>query len=124
MGLFSKKTSESKKSINWTELTSVAQLEEVITLSEEKPVMLFKHSTRCSISSMALNRIEGDWGFSDEEITPFYLDLIAHRDISAAIADQFNVFHASPQMIVVKNGKSVLDASHNSINTRIIKEVI
>jgi len=124
MGLFSKKTSESKKSINWTELTSVAQLDEVITLSVEKPVMLFKHSTRCSISSMALNRVEGDWNFSEEEITPFYLDLIAHRDVSAAIAEKFNVFHASPQMIVVKNGKSVLDASHNSINTRIIKEVI
>ena len=124
MGLFSKKTSESKKSINWTELTSAAQLEDAISLSKEKPVMLFKHSTRCSISSMALNRVEGDWNFSEEEITPFYLDLIAHRDISAAIADKLNVFHASPQMIVVKNEKSVLDASHNSINTRIIKEVI
>ncbi|MDA9261975.1 bacillithiol system redox-active protein YtxJ [Flavobacteriales bacterium] len=124
MGLFSRKTNENKKSINWTELTSVAQLDDVITMSEEKPVMLFKHSTRCSISAMALNRVEGDWGFSEKEITPFYLDLIAHRDVSAAIADKFNVFHASPQMIVVKNGKSVLDASHNSINTRIIKEVI
>ena len=124
MGLFSRKTGENKKSINWTELTSVAQLDDVITMSEEKPVMLFKHSTRCSISAMALNRVEGDWSFSEEEITPFYLDLIAHRDVSAAIADKFNVFHASPQMIVVKSGKSVLDSSHNSINTRIIKEII
>ena len=124
MGLFSRKTNENKKSINWVELTSLAQLDEVIALSQEKPVMLFKHSTRCSISAMALNRVEGDWSFNEEEITPYYLDLIAHRDISAAIADRFNVFHASPQLIVVKNGKSVLDASHNSINTRIIGEVI
>jgi len=54
MGLFSRKTNENKKSINWTELTSVAQLDDVITMSEEKPVMLFKHSTRCSISQWRL----------------------------------------------------------------------
>ncbi|MEN8929456.1 MAG: bacillithiol system redox-active protein YtxJ [Flavobacteriales bacterium] len=124
MGLFSRKTKEEKKGINWQELTSVAQLDEAIALSHEKPVMLFKHSTRCSISSMALNRVESDWGFSEEEVVPFYLDLIAHRDVSAAIADKMDVFHASPQMIIAKNGKSVLDASHNSINTRIIGEVL
>lgn len=124
MGLFSKKTKEEKKGINWVELKTLTDLDEAIALSQEKPVMLFKHSTRCSISAMALNRIESDWSFSEEEITPFYLDLIAHRDISAAIADKLNVFHASPQMMVVKEGKSILDASHNSINTRIIKEVI
>jgi bacillithiol system protein YtxJ len=124
MGLFSRDKKEINNSINWTELTTLAQLDDAITLSNETPVMLFKHSTRCSISSMALNRIESDWKFSEEEIIPFYLDLIAHRDISNAIAEKMNVFHASPQMFVVKNEKSVLDASHNSINTRIITEVI
>lgn len=124
MGLFSKKTKVEKQSINWTELTSIAELEEAIALSQEKTIMLFKHSTRCSISSMALNRVEGDWNFSEEEIKPYYLDLIAHRDVSNAIAEKLDVFHASPQLIVVKSGKSVLDASHNSINTRIVGEVL
>lgn len=124
MGLFNFGNKEKKAPMVWNKLNSLADLDEAIALSHSKSVMLFKHSTRCSISSMALSRIESEWNYSDEEVLPFYLDLIAHRDVSNAIASKLNVFHASPQMIVVKNGKSVLDASHNEIRAKLVGEVV
>ena len=124
MGLFGFGNKEKKETMSWNKISSEKELEEAISLSHEKPVMFFKHSTRCSISSMALSRIESEWEFSEEKIVPFYLDLIAHRDVSNAIASKLNVFHASPQMIVVKEGKSVMDASHNEIRASLVKELI
>lgn len=121
MGFFNRIKKESKDSIRWNELSNVSDLDQAIELSFEKPVLLFKHSTRCSISSMALNRTESGWDIPEEELAPFYLDLIAHRDVSAAIADKLNVFHQSPQIILVKEGKAVLDASHNEIRVDLIK---
>lgn len=121
MGLFNRNKKESKELIRWNELNNISDLDQAIELSFEKPVLLFKHSTRCSISSMALNRTESGWDIPEEELAPFYLDLIAHRDISAAIADKLNVFHQSPQIILVKEGKAVLDASHNEIRVDLIK---
>lgn len=73
---------------------------------------------------MALNRTESRWEMSEEEVLPFYLDLISFREVSNAIADKFNVFHASPQIILVKNGQAILDASHNEIRVELIKQAL
>lgn len=115
MGLFGKRVKkEETAKIEWNHLTDINQLNEVAELSKDKTVLLFKHSTRCSISSMALSRLEREW--DKTEVVPYYLDLIAHRDISNEIANKFDVFHQSPQAIVLKNGKAVYDASHSGIN--------
>ena len=75
--------------MNWNQLTTAQQLDEIIETSAEKPVVIFKHSTRCSISSTALSRLERAW---DADQTPaFYLDLIAYRPISGLIAEKFDV---------------------------------
>ena len=108
--------------INWNKLTSVKQLEEVDAISKEKVCMIFKHSTRCSISSMALSRIEKSWKFGD--IEAYYLDLINHRDISQAIADRYSVHHESPQIVLIKNGESFHDASHLDISIKEIEDVL
>lgn len=101
--------------INWNELTDLGQLNEIIFVSNEKPVAIFKHSTRCSVSRMALKQFENEFDLSDK-VTPYFLDLIAHRDISNAIADRFGVTHQSPQLIVIKDGKAVYNVSHSDID--------
>jgi bacillithiol system protein YtxJ len=101
--------------INWNVLTDLGQLNEIISVSNEKPVMIFKHSTRCSVSRMALKQFENEFNSSDK-VTPYFLDLIAHRDISNAIADQFAVTHQSPQLIVIKEGKAIYNVSHSDID--------
>ena len=103
--------------MNWNKLTDPAQLEEIKALSHEKPVLIFKHSTRCSISGMSLDRLLRNWKAEDSErVTPYFLDLIAYRSISNQIEVFFGVPHESPQVLLIKDGKSVYDESHYSIS--------
>lgn len=109
--------------LNWVKLEDMANLDQLIqTESFEKPVVLFKHSTRCSISSMALNRLEMDWDIDPEQAVPVYLDLIAFRAISDKIAIDLSVRHQSPQVLLVKNGQCVYAASHSEIDVEDIKQ--
>jgi len=101
--------------MNWNQLTTEDQLEAVIEESKNTPVLIFKHSTRCSISSMVKNRLERSWNF-DNELKPYYLDLIQYRNVSNLIAQKLNVEHQSPQAIVLKDKNVHYDASHMSIS--------
>lgn len=101
----------------WNNLTEELQLEEIKQLSEHKPVLIFKHSTRCSISSTAKDKLERNWKAEhDDKIQPYYLDLIKFRSISNKIAADFGVEHQSPQALLIKGGKSIFTASHMAIN--------
>ncbi|SFF03450.1 bacillithiol system redox-active protein YtxJ [Flavobacterium xueshanense] len=108
-------TNSNENKIIWNELTDLAQLNEIITISNEKPVAIFKHSTRCSVSRMALKQFENEFNSSDK-VTPYFLDLIAHRDISNEIATRFGVYHQSPQLILIKEGKAIYNVSHSDID--------
>ncbi len=108
--------------MNWIQLTNVNQLEEIKEKSKQKPQVIFKHSTRCSISSMARGRLERSTAPNDADF--YYLDLITYRDISNKIAKDFHVYHESPQIIVIKNGECVYDESHGSITMDEIKEQV
>ncbi|MDW3196934.1 MAG: bacillithiol system redox-active protein YtxJ [Cytophagales bacterium] len=111
--------------MNWNRLEKVEDLDEVTTLSEEKPVILFKHSTRCSISAATLNRLERNWDESEMKNSEiFYLDLIRFRDISNKIAEKFGVPHQSPQVLVIKNGESIHDASHFGVDYQSLNKVV
>ena len=109
--------------INWNELTDLGQLNEIIAISNEKPVAIFKHSTRCSVSRMALKQFENEFNSSDK-VTPYFLDLIAHRDISNEIATRFGVTHQSPQLILIKDGKAIYNVSHSDIDAEELNEKV
>ena len=119
----SENTNSQKSNINWTELTDILQLQEIEAISNEKPVVIFKHSTRCSISRMALKQFEREFDLNDA-VDAYFLDLIAHRDVSNEIARKFNVYHESPQLILIKNGKAVYDVSHSDIDAEALKNKI
>ena len=108
--------------MNWLPLSEISQLDQIIDQSNEQPIVIFKHSTRCSISHMAKGRLD-----RSEEIpeTPFYyLDLIAYRDISNQIAEKFQVHHESPQILLIRNGECVYAESHSGIMMEEIAEQI
>ncbi len=109
--------------INWVQLTDLGQLNEISQLSNEKPVVIFKHSTRCSISRMALKLFENEFDLSDK-VTPYFLDLITFWDISNEIASRFEVVHQSPQLLLIIGGKSVYDVSHSAIDADELKSKI
>ena len=109
--------SEAKKS-NWSgqTLESEDQLDVIISTSFKTPQIIFKHSTRCSISRFVLNDFTTHFSYSADDFGAYYLDLLNYRSISNIIAERFEVQHQSPQLIVIKDGKAVAHASHEGIN--------
>jgi len=111
--------------MNWNQIKSAESLNEIKKESENNNVLIFKHSTRCSISSMALNRLERSWNDSQmQTVKPYLLDLLSYQEISSQIAEEFGVEHQSPQVIVIKNGKAVYDNSHMGINYEDLKSLL
>ena len=111
-------------SMKWKHLTSIDDLDTAIVSSENRTVVLFKHSTRCSISRMALKMFESDWDESLAEVDAHFLDLLEHRDISASITEKLGVSHQSPQMIVLQAGRSVHHENHSSIDAADVKKLV
>jgi len=100
--------------MDWKVLSDVAELEEIISRSAVRPQVIFKHSIRCSISSVAKSRL--DRSDSPSNVDFYYLDLINYRVISNKIAEVFMIDHESPQVLVIRNGECVYDESHMGIN--------
>ncbi len=108
--------------MDWKPLLSDEQLNDLIKESHDKPQVIFKHSIRCSISSMIKNRLEkseAPGGFDFH-----YLDLIKYRPLSNKIAEEFNIRHESPQVIIIKDGHPVYDESHSAIHMEEIADAV
>lgn len=105
--------------MNWIPLINELQIEEIKINSSDKPQLIFKHSSRCSISSMARNRL--DKNEFPEGIDFYFLDIINHRNISNKIASDFQVHHESPQILLINKGTCVYNESHSGIQMDEIK---
>ena len=123
MGLFSKifgsdnvENKQEPNKIEWIPLASVSQLDNIAAASVGKPQVIFKHSTSCGISRMVLNMITRSYTFESGVMDMYFLDLLSNREVSNAVAEQFQVMHQSPQMLIVKNGVVVAHDSHGAIN--------
>ena len=108
--------------MQWKNITDLSQISEI--QKEKGYSVIFKHSTRCSVSLMAKRKFESDWEVLPKDTNLYFLDLINHRNISSQIAETFQVHHESPQILVIKDGDCVLDASHSDISADEVAEVI
>jgi len=99
--------------MNWIPLNQETQLDDIVATSNTVPQVIFKHSTRCSISSMAKNRL--DRKEAPDGIKFYLLDLIKYRSLSNKISELFHVAHQSPQVLVINHGKCIYDESHGGI---------
>ena len=97
-------------------IRSEEALQEMIQQSEGKPLVLFKHSTRCPISSAAneeMKKIEAD--FQDRGITFGLIYVVENRDVSLSCANQVGIKHESPQVLVLQDKKVLWNQSHYAI---------
>ncbi len=123
MGLFGKlfgttnenSNKEERMAIPWKRLTSIDQLNTIVENSKKKPIAIFKHSTSCGISGMVYRGLESQYDIPEEALDIYYLDLKAYREVSNEVAARFQVWHESPQMILIKNGQTVYHDSHGAI---------
>jgi bacillithiol system protein YtxJ len=100
--------------MNWISLESADQLNHI--KQQNGYSLIFKHSTRCSISMMAKRRFELDWDDLPADMPLYFLDLIQYRDISNQVAQLFQIHHESPQLLLIKDGECILDLSHGEIS--------
>lgn len=106
--------------MNWITLEQEEQIEQIRVLSGSKAQVIFKHSTRCSISSVVKNRLDKSEGLPGIDF--YYLDLIRYRNISDKVSTDFFVEHESPQILLIRNGECVYDESHSAITMAEIEE--
>ena len=107
--------------MNWIPLTHETQLIEIAEKSYHKPQVIFKHSTRCSISSTVQNRLNN---VSNDSVDAYHLDLITHRNISNTIASTYHVHHESPQILLIQNGACTYTDSQLTIQWADVEELL
>lgn len=111
--------------MNWSYLERAEQLNDIVNESAVNSILIFKHSTRCNISRAALDRLERNWKDAEvPNVKPYFLDLLSYRDISNTLAEQFQVEHQSPQVLIIRHGKAIYDNSHYGIDFREIREKV
>lgn len=102
--------------MDWILLNDRNQLSLIDEASKNKKILIFKHSTRCSISDAALGRLERNWkNEHGANLDAYFLDLLKYRDISNAIAEHYDVLHQSPQALIIQNGKCIFSQTHSAI---------
>ncbi len=101
--------------MNWRKLTSISEFNDILMQSSTtgSAFILFKHSTRCMVSTMALRSFEAEF---ESDIPSYFIDLIKYRELSNYIADSLQVVHQSPQVITINNGLVVYSDSHYHIS--------
>ncbi len=130
MGFFDKFKSEKDiaskeiKKVPWKEITELETLDTLTEESYQKPVAILKHSTNCGISRMVLRNFERDYDLKEEDYNLYFLDLLRYREISNTIASKFNVSHQSPQLLILKEGMVVYNASHNEVRAEALKSYL
>lgn len=122
-GIFgSQKQQKEVKELPWHVLQSIGQLNEIDEKSKDKLVVVFKHSTRCATSSMALRAFQQGFNPEQDNVDLYFLDLLSYRDVSDEIAVRYQVLHQSPQIIIIKEGKALGHYAHHRINASVIEQ--
>jgi len=111
--------------VHWKDLQQMSDLAIIDGISSNKPVMIYKHSTRCGVSLTVKRNLEKSWNSELEQLLePWYLDLLNHRDISNEIAKRYGIGHESPQILVIRNGKCIFDASHGEVEMDEVQKLL
>lgn len=129
MGFFNKifkdkEESGSRQNAPWIEMHGETDLQKLENESEQKTVVIFKHSTRCGISRMVKRQFEKEYNYDERKVKLYYLDLLKYRELSKRVAEDFGVFHESPQLLIIKNKNVVFHTSHSDISAEKIREYV
>lgn len=101
---------------------SIDELEEVLGQSATEPIVLYKHSATCSLSTRAQGIVER---WSEERGTPIHRIVVQEaREVSNAVEARYGVRHESPQVLIIKNDRVVAHTSHQALTAGWLDEVL
>lgn len=103
---------------HFVKITEITSLEELTGRSKDRPIVIFKHSLTCPISSAAYDRMEG----FDGEVA--LVEVQRARPLSTEIERRLGVAHESPQVIVLSQGQVVWNASHFQITAEAVAAAV
>ena len=106
------------------ELKSIQQLDHALSESSERPVLLFKHSLTCSISTRAFRELQCHLDNADPRISYKLITVQTARSVSDEAASRLQLAHESPQAILVRNGRELWNASHSDITAQSLDQAI
>ncbi len=121
--IFGKSDELEVSKINWIDLNNESQLDDIQKISKNKNIIIFKHSTRCSISRFVLKQFENEFKLQDK-MDCYFLDVLKNREVSNEISKRFKIIHQSPQLIVIKDGLAIYNASHEAIDAAEFKKMV
>jgi len=128
MGLFNSifkaKEPKEEKVLPWIPLNSDLQLEMIADRSWQKPQIIFKHSTRCGVSMMVINQFIDNYSLNEADVDLYFLDIWNYRELSDEVGFKFQVLHQSPQLLIIRNGVTIANASHGSILSLNLNDLI
>jgi bacillithiol system protein YtxJ len=94
-------------------ISDMQVLEQVIATSNEKPLLILKHSTTCPISARAYQVVE-EWS-QQHDVAAYLVYVIEDRSISNEISARFAIKHESPQVLLIQNEQVHYHTSHFGI---------
>lgn len=115
-------TEDLVSTIDWTDIIDVSQLDSIEEESKSVPVLIFKYSTRCNLSTFMLKKFEKKFDYEGGSVKPYFLDIRAFRNISDEIAIRYGIAHQSPQIILIKGNRATYYANHEHIKFEDFKE--
>ena len=111
--------------MDWHKISAEETIQEIIsksTGSDHEAVLIYKHSTRCSVSLMAKRVLEGNWDLNN--VPAYYLDILQYRAISNKVSEIFGIRHESPQVLLIKDGKCIYHDSHMGVSAENVKKAL
>lgn len=87
----------------------------IVPLSEKKlpeNCLVYKHSTTCPISATAGQEVRA----MKTDLPIYWVNVREQRDLSNWVAETYQVTHESPQLILIRDGKSQRVWSHYEVN--------
>jgi bacillithiol system protein YtxJ len=109
---------------NLIQLHDVAQADELISASDPRPLVIFKHSRSCGTSAQAFDELLEHLDASDSDVRYAIVTVQTHRDVSSAVSRMLGVRHETPQALIVQDGQVVWSASHFRVTAEAVNAAI
>jgi bacillithiol system protein YtxJ len=103
---------------NFFRIDDRATLDGLISDSKQKTILVFKHSNACGISARAfreLEKLEGQVNLLEVQAVP---------DLSREVESLTGVRHETPQVILLRDGKAVWNASHFDVTVALVSQAL
>jgi monothiol bacilliredoxin len=106
------------------ELHNIEELDGALSESHSRPILLFKHSLTCPISTRALDELRSYLDNADPRVGYNLITVQTARAVSNETASRLHINHESPQAILVRNGRELWNASHRDITALALEQAI